>query len=292
MHFHHHYLGIALSTATLFSLPSTPANAQSPVTDLQIPLASTLTTTTPFEIALDYRPPIDRNPKRTRGSGTRGSCNTTETWMRLLVPAGNYAEQTVSSYPVFSWYLTEASPVPLEFALVEEGGNEFLYSQRIENSPAGINQLQLPESAPALVPGKTYEWSITLICDEFDNAQNKFYYGRVKRVDPSEDLTEDPQLPTLRGSEPSYSQSPTYSGWGNSPQTPAPATPTPEPSSPWRESPEYRQVIQLAQDGQWYDALSNILAASATYPNDPLVQADLISLLEQGGLVDVAERIE
>jgi hypothetical protein len=277
VHCNYRYLRVALaSTTTLLSLQVfAPVYSQSPLqTRLSLSAPSA-----PFEITLDYKPPIERNPRRTRGSGTRGSCPGSDAWLRLLVPTGNFAESTVSGYPVFSWYLTEPTSVPLEFALIEEGGSEFLYETRLTESTAGINQLQLPDSAPELVPGKIYEWSVTLICDEFDHSQNISYYDWVKRVPPSETLAQ-PDAP-----QPSPSQN-------DYPDIPAEASNRDELSTPWRLSSQRQQVIQFAQNGQWYDALAELLEAYAADPDNALIKEDLVSLLEQGGLADVVERLD
>lgn len=268
MNLNYPYLGITLaSTTTLFSLSFLPSpNLQYAVAQMPNSLAS-LVASDELEMTLEYKPPIDRNPKRTRGSGTRGSCPASDAWLRLLVPTGNFAEQTVSGYPVFSWYVTRDISVPVEFALIEEGGNQFLLQTRLKNKTAGINQLQLPDFVPELAPGKVYEWSLTLICDELDSSQNISYYGWVQRVaSPEGDSDHD-------------------SSWIGTGQTS-------DSSTPWRESPQRQQVIQFAQNGQWYDALAGLLEARAAHPNDSLIQEDLVSLLEQAGLTDVVERLD
>lgn len=111
-------------------------------------------------------------PKRTVGTGSRGceassqnsSSATNTAALTLLVPR-DHVGKTTADHPVFAWYLSQAVTAPLVFTLVDPGNPKPLLEQTIQNPTAGMMKLQIPETAPSLVSGKKYRWTVSIICN-------------------------------------------------------------------------------------------------------------------------------
>ncbi|MEL6490568.1 MAG: DUF928 domain-containing protein [Cyanobacteria bacterium J06621_3] len=78
----------------------------------------------------------------------------------------------------------------VEFRLNSEAG-DLIYTAQVDiSSDSGVSEFQLPESAPALSPGKNYQWSFSLSCNNGSQSPELGLEGWVKRVNMSTALTE------------------------------------------------------------------------------------------------------
>ncbi len=201
-------------------------------------LAAWLTPLTPA--SAQYRPPQRPSPIRTDGTGSRGCEKTPAVPLTLLVP-NNHDGWTVAARPTLAWYMPEARSV--EIALTEPGVPKPLLIKQLD-AKAGIAQVSLPADAPELVPGKTYRWSLAMICNPKRRSADVFAQAWIKRVDASAELTRQ-----LAAAKSDRDRSRVY-----------------------------------AQNGLWYDALAAIAAAHTANPKDTAIRDELLTLLEQGGL--------
>lgn len=127
-----------------------------------------------------YNPPrgnVRRQP-RTAG-GSRGCSQLLNNTVTLLVPQDHTAT-TVSEYPIFFWYLSQKLSLPLRFTLLEPG-KQPLFTEELSPEP-GIVALKLPENSPPLEVGKTYRWTVTVICNPKRPSRNLFAQAWIERV--------------------------------------------------------------------------------------------------------------
>jgi hypothetical protein len=206
-----------------------------------------------LETSLSYSPPQDLDaPKASRGTGSRG-CNEAVTEaaplsLTLLVP-DDHTGLTASGHPTFSWHLSEAPEVAVEFSLVEPGVAQPLLTKTLDDVKAGVGSVTLPEELPQLEAGKKYRWSVTVICNENRRSSDIFAQAWIQRAERTEAVE---------------------------------AEVTPQMSAGDRAE-------VYAKAGLWYDALAAISEAYRADPENEAIAARRQSLLEQVGLNQVAE---
>lgn len=206
-----------------------------------------------------YIPPVATNPRRTIGSGSRGCRQSlTNDLVTLLIPSEEYAGQTTSGHPTFFWYLSEPVPVSMRFALVEPGVAQPLFEKQIDSPKVGIIQLQVPKDRPELQTGRTYKWSVTLVCNTKRPSANPVFISWIERVSVPAAL--EPQLPS----------------------TPAKSN---VPTQVLRD-----RAWSYAEAGLWYDALAAMSQVPTANSNDLATNDDFRALLEQVGLTQVTQQ--
>lgn len=237
------------STAYADVVPKKPTGSGYEPSDVGVP-GDTIGTGT----RVRYQPPADVIIPR--GGGTRGTeespieCPQSQpTSVTLLAPT-THTGLTASGRPVFYWYLSRTPSVPIVFTLVEPGVSKPIIEQQIRRPRAGINQLQMSKDLPELVPGREYQWTVTLKCNPNRPSENQIAQGSIKHV---------------------------------------PATPALEKQVASARSQIGKAAI-YARSAYWYDTVGVILAAHAVNPKDPLIRQEFLSLLEQIGLTEVKER--
>lgn len=141
-------------------------------------------------------------PSRARTSGiSRGACmlNGRPISMTALVPKLNpqteaegliEIESTVSSRPTFFVHIPQNQAQLAEFELNDGAEDEFerqtlYYTSFTPSQQGGIMGISLPEEAPELEVGKTYQWSLRLQCDPVDRSGDVIIEGWVQRVELS-----------------------------------------------------------------------------------------------------------
>ncbi|MEO1133460.1 MAG: DUF928 domain-containing protein, partial [Cyanobacteria bacterium J06639_1] len=136
-----------------------------------------------------YVPPDRGAPRRTRGAGSRGCQADKPVGLTLLVPI-DHTGRTVASHPTFSWHLTGATNVPVEFSLIQPGVAQPVYSETLPAQPEGYGQLTLPAELPGLVAGQEYRWSVEAICNPKRPSSNIFAQGWIERVEADATLAD------------------------------------------------------------------------------------------------------
>ncbi len=105
---------------------------------------------------LIYRPPNRGAPGARVGGGTRGLGGFT-----ALAPP--HLAFTTSPQPRLYWFSEPGLRRPIRFLLVEENTGKRLLERRLPPEPAGgIHFLDLSASQVRLLPGRDYQWSVTL----------------------------------------------------------------------------------------------------------------------------------
>ncbi|MBD2740192.1 DUF928 domain-containing protein [Coleofasciculus sp. FACHB-1120] len=236
------------STAYADVVPKKPTGSAYEPSDVGVP-GGTIGTGT----RVRYQPPADVIIPR---GGTRGvdespiECSESQPISVTLLAPTTHTGLTASSRPVFYWYLSGTQSVPIVFTLVDPGVSKPIIEQKIQKPQAGINQLQMSKDLPELVPGREYQWTVTVKCNPNRPSEDQIAQGWIKHV---------------------------------------PATPALEKQLAAARS-QIRKASIYARSAYWYDTLGVILAAQAKYPKDRVIHQEFLSLLEQIGLTEVKER--
>ncbi|WP_045867401.1 MULTISPECIES: DUF928 domain-containing protein [unclassified Tolypothrix] len=116
-------------------------------------------------------PTRPQNP--TIGNGNRGGCNA-DTTATLTVLNSIYGK-TVSTQPVFSWFVPDTQPYPMELYLYEyseKGKGKEIFEQIPLQSKSGIMNYLFPKEKGSLSIGKKYIWQIAFLCDNKNPIKN------------------------------------------------------------------------------------------------------------------------
>lgn len=116
-----------------------------------------------------------------------------------LMPATNYG-QTIASHPTFYLYLPKTSASQVFLSVRDKEENEIYQGFLPAIATGGIVGFQLPAEAPALETGKTYKWSMAIVCGRLLRADSPRISGWIQRVEA--DATTSGQLsqePSLEG---------------------------------------------------------------------------------------------
>jgi Domain of Unknown Function (DUF928) len=212
----------------------------------------------------NYRPPsnLDR-PGGREGGGSRGPCiGETSNLIQnpiALVPVNGFGT-TLTPRPMFFVYVPTIKPDPgvkpqMQFVL-RTADNRPIYRTTFSTIPnPGIISFTLPATAnsPTLELGKTYRWTVTLVCnpndEEGDRSLNKLAAGSIQRIAPPSQMT-------------------TELAQATSPQD---------------------KVAVYAKYGIWYDALGEIANLRRTSDN-PALQNDWLALLTSVDLQKIANQ--
>lgn len=147
-------------------------------------------------------------PQRTQGGGSRGCPNTQPVALQLLIPS-NHTARTTLSHPTFAWQLSALPPLPLQFALTEEGASKPILVQELAVKHAGVMQFTLPSKAKGLEVGKEYRWTVSLICNAERPSENAYARGWVERI-----TTDTTVLQQLAATKSTYQKAVTYAQAG------------------------------------------------------------------------------
>ncbi len=116
---------------------------------------------------ISFKPPsYDRKPKKTSGAGSRqdNDCSPTDAPSFMpLVPADGEG-LTVAAYPTFWVYLPKTSAKQVILSIKEEGIQHHSQTSFSIEGMSGIIGFQTSESSPPLAEGKTYQWTVVLVC--------------------------------------------------------------------------------------------------------------------------------
>jgi len=136
-------------------------------------------------------PPGEGSPDETTGAGTRdgGYCendNSTEgePGFSVLMPVEN---QRIAQRPTFSLYIPETVAQKVFFSLKNAENDEEYDYQTIIKLPKTATgsefSFPLPEDAPNLQPNTSYQWSISLICQQSLDPNDPTLTGIIESVE-------------------------------------------------------------------------------------------------------------
>ncbi len=194
---------------------------------------------------ITYVPPNYGSPRRTTSNASRGCDNLAEFSLYLLAPKDHVGVTTLDR-PSFFWYISAASEVPVEFALVEEGVPKPLWKQKLNVQKAGVMRITIPQDAPPLLAGRDYKWSVRSICNPISPSAAPPHISWIRRVPLAAELQHQ-----LRES-----------------------------------TSERDRAFLYAKAGIWYDAVATTIQSTGDrgQPSQVTLTAELRSLLAQVGL--------
>ncbi len=127
-----------------------------------------------------YRPPTGQVRHQNRKAGGSRGCNLPSNDTVTLIVPQDHTATTVSAHPIFFWHLSQKLSLPLRFTLLEPGKKP-LFTKELKPDP-GIVALKLPENSPPLEIGKTYRWTVTVVCNQKKPSRNLFATAWIKRA--------------------------------------------------------------------------------------------------------------
>ncbi len=211
-------------------------------------------------------------PGRRVSAGSRGAntCAFSDTeFLTAILPKSNLG-LTLSAYPQFLWVLPPTNARWAQFSLYEVDSNlqnpKLFYNTTFVLNPNNRQaSLTLPSGTgvPPLVVGKTYRWTVTVICNLGADLQGNpslsdadaTVFGWVRRVAPSADLTT--ALGQLNPSDRS-------------------------------EATLRKRTSLYLREGIWFDALSLLVDLQCRNPTDTSLQQGWTKILTDEGLGAIA----
>jgi hypothetical protein len=144
-------------------------------------------------LTANFSPSNSGVPGGTAGGGSRGggACPTDSVnYGASLTPllAANAQNLTTHGQPTFLVYIDNTAVAQL-FLRVSDSEGSYDYQTLLPISEeSGILKISLPDHAPALSVGSTYQWSLAMICGESLRPDDPFIQGTIQRIDPLTDL--------------------------------------------------------------------------------------------------------
>jgi hypothetical protein len=200
-------------------------------------------------------PPEEKQPNQTTDAGSRGNfCNSNvlanslenfpsnQHLLRSIVPTTHFG-LTTSQHPIFSIYLPETSARKVVLSIKEEG--KIHHSQTLFpiSGKSGIVSFQIKNESPPLEIGKTYQWSVVLICGDKPSPNDPAIASWIRRIALPETIVQGTAL---------------------------------------------EQASWYAQQGIWYDALSSLIQARRSQPNNQEFIEIWSDFLDSQGLKDIS----
>jgi hypothetical protein len=144
-------------------------------------------------VKVTFDPPGDGTPSDTAGGASRdgGICpedlQTISPRITPLKPT-NHSGLTVAEHPTFFVYVPQTAAQKAVFVLKDET-EDYFYQQTISiPRTAGVVSFKLPDDAPALESGKTYQWSFVMICGQAIRPDSPAAEGKIQRIEPNPEL--------------------------------------------------------------------------------------------------------
>lgn len=132
-----------------------------------------------------YRPPLRGAPTGRLGGGTRGDDTDIP---HLIALAPDHIGLTISVSPILYWYLSQPSPYPIEFSIIDPQAIDPLAEISLPSDGFGIQALSLADLQIELLPDTRYEWFVALIPDPQQRSRDIVSGGQIERLLPSDEL--------------------------------------------------------------------------------------------------------
>jgi hypothetical protein len=101
-----------------------------------------------------------------------------------------YSVSTIAAHPKFFVYIPQTSAQKAEFIISDNNENEIVKEKFALTGTPGVIAFSLPSNATPLEVGKTYKWSLEILCeagninDPASVDRNPFVQGEVERIQP------------------------------------------------------------------------------------------------------------
>jgi hypothetical protein len=192
-----------------------------------------------------------------RGGAARGACLPEKDSLKLILPlvASNpaddkvYSVSTIAAHPKFFVYIPQTSAQTAQLTLFNNNQEYLAEATFGLTGTPGVVSFSLPSNAPALEVGKTYKWSVEILCEtgDGDKGGNPTAEGEVERIQPPATLVNIGKV-----------------------------------------VPSERPVL-YAQSQVWYESISSLAELQYANPKDLTLKEDWVYLLKSVNLDTVAE---
>lgn len=141
--------------------------------------------------SITFEPPGDGKPADTAGGASRGmgcvSRQIPTSCVTALMPA-TQSGLTLAERPTFFVYIPEGSGKQAFFSLTDSEGN-YQYQSKIPLKETGvIISFKLPDDAPALEVGKSYNWAFIVAGSQGLQPDSPGVTGEIKRIAATPEL--------------------------------------------------------------------------------------------------------
>ncbi|MBN2373564.1 DUF928 domain-containing protein [bacterium] len=142
----------------------------------------------PASRMFEYRPPMRGKPGNRVGGGTRGPEDGSAC---LAVLAPDHTGLTTKAQPSLYWFISESITSRIEFTIIDENSIKPVLEVDIGiPDKKGIQCLRLSDHNVTLLPEKEYQWFVAIVSDPEHRSNDTVACGDIKRVEPSETLTD------------------------------------------------------------------------------------------------------
>jgi hypothetical protein len=229
-------LTIGLTLEVLVSLSLT-ADAQPKLKVISATLLQKKTTVSQE----NFIPPKQGKPKDTSGAGSRTDlkCSQKEGAIRPLMPKENYG-LTLQERPTIFIQMPKTSARQVVLMFRDETGQFYERAFLPINSHDAIVGFTLPKQKQPLAVGKSYQWSLVVVCGETVQPDDPVFMGWVQRVPRTSELENELK----------------------------------------QKKTAIEQAAWYRKNGYWYDMLSTIVQARQLNPDDTKLVAIWRDLLE------------
>ncbi|MBV6626843.1 MAG: DUF928 domain-containing protein [Rivularia sp. (in: Bacteria)] len=145
----------------------------------------------PAEARIKFKPPVTSAPtegdyaggaSRDKGSCAIGKASSKNTSVVKLLPKSNIG-LTAKQRPSIMVYIPATTAQKAFFSVQDENFNHHYQTTLDLPQEAGVMEIKLPASAPALSTGKKYQYSLAIICGEYLEPDDRLISGWIERVD-------------------------------------------------------------------------------------------------------------
>ncbi|MDJ0734564.1 MAG: DUF928 domain-containing protein [Nostocaceae cyanobacterium] len=140
-----------------------------------------------------FKPSDISAPTQTSGGASRGICGADKTGsvidnMKAVIPSNNIGLTMAERPQGIYVYIEPNTAKEAVFSMVDEKGNEYYMTTLNLPDKAGVMEIKLPDSLPALQMNKNYKWSVLMICGEELDADSPAIDGWIRRVEGDRNL--------------------------------------------------------------------------------------------------------
>lgn len=232
---------IATISILTVGLTAGPGLSQEPRTPQPSTTVQSQSQTAQAAAAPIYKPPLRGAPGGRIGGGTRGT-GTEKIALSVLAPDHNAL--TISEQPSLYWFISTATSLPVEVALMDPRAVEPLLEAQLTGPiQAGMQRIDVARYGIRLAPGVPYRWYVAVVPDAARRSKDILAGGTIERVAPPAELREK-----LAG------------------------------------APQQQIPLLYAESGFWYDSLAAFSALIDAAPADEGLRKQRAALLAQIGL--------
>lgn len=241
-----HWLALPLSL-TISANFLTAVQAQTPIN------ANSINPIVSFEPPDDQKTLDDSRGGASRPTAVKCSQDKAANPSMTPLTPGQKLGLTVAAHPTFLVYIPITSAQQAHFTLKDENNRGVYQTLLPISNSGGVVGITLPEDKPPLELGKTYSWSVALICQP-TQTDTPMVRGQVRRVELK-------ATPRLNATDSTMSQKALL-----------------------------EQAALYGKSGIWYDSISLLAQLRKTQPNDQTLATNWVKLLDSVGLNTIANQ--